>query len=38
MSEGRQRAYSSEVDMVNNLGHSIKKSEEQKDIADALGP
>ena len=40
MSEGRQRAYSSEVDMVTSLGlgHTIKKFEEQKDIADALGP
>ena len=28
MSAGRQRAYSSEVDMINNIGHSIKKSEE----------
>jgi hypothetical protein len=45
MSEGRQRAYSSEVDLMGSLGQptafgnsNFKKSDQQKDIADALGP
>ena len=45
MSAGRQRAYSSEVDLITSLGQpstfgssTAKKSEEQKDIADALSP
>jgi hypothetical protein len=45
MSEGRQRAYSSELDLKSSLkmptafGNSnVKKSEQQREIADALGP